>query len=120
VRVDHDGCTSIPGVYAAGDLVPGLHLIQMAAASGTAAGVAAALSLWAEDGRVALAGGGYRADMADDEKGADARIQDLDDKIDRAREHLEDIAPAEEGDDERRFVEPGEEGSVEESPAPPG
>ena len=54
VEVDEHGMTSVPGVYAAGDLVPGLQLIQVAAAKGTVAGVACAQSLWAEKGRVVL------------------------------------------------------------------
>ena len=54
VLVDDKGETSVPGVYAAGDLVPGLQLIQVAAAKGTTAGVACAQSIWAEKGRVVL------------------------------------------------------------------
>jgi thioredoxin reductase len=47
VVVDDSGCTTVPGVYAAGDLVPGLQLVQVAAAKGTTAGVGCALSLQA-------------------------------------------------------------------------
>jgi thioredoxin reductase len=50
VSVDDQGATSVPGVYAAGDLVPGLQLVQVAAAKGVAAGVGAALSLQGEPG----------------------------------------------------------------------
>ncbi|MGB8651989.1 MAG: NAD(P)/FAD-dependent oxidoreductase [Mycobacteriales bacterium] len=50
VAVDAQGQTSVPGVYAAGDLVPGLQLVQVAAASGTVAGVVAAQSLFGEPG----------------------------------------------------------------------
>ena len=50
VRVDADGLTTTPGVYAAGDVVPGLQLVQVAAAQGTVAGVAAALSLQGQSG----------------------------------------------------------------------
>jgi thioredoxin reductase len=50
VAVDDNGATSVPGVYAAGDVVPGLQLVQVAAAQGTAAGVAVALSLQGEPG----------------------------------------------------------------------
>jgi thioredoxin reductase len=50
VAVDDNGATSVPGVFAAGDVVPGLQLVQVAAAQGTAAGVAAALSLQGEPG----------------------------------------------------------------------
>ena len=45
VVVDEKGRTSVEGVYAAGDLIPGLQLVQVAAASGTVAGVGCALSL---------------------------------------------------------------------------
>ena len=45
VRISECGQTSVEGVYAAGDLVPGLQLVSVAAASGTVAGVAAAQSL---------------------------------------------------------------------------
>jgi thioredoxin reductase len=48
--IDIDGRTSVEGVFAAGDVVPGLQLVQVAAAQGTAAGVAAALSLQGERG----------------------------------------------------------------------
>lgn len=47
---DVSGRTSVEGVYAAGDVAPGLQLVQVAAAQGTAAGVAAALSLQGEPG----------------------------------------------------------------------
>ncbi|MDQ3569453.1 MAG: NAD(P)/FAD-dependent oxidoreductase [Actinomycetota bacterium] len=50
IEVDHEGATTVAGVYAAGDVTPGLQLIQVAAAKGTAAGVACALSLRGEGG----------------------------------------------------------------------
>ena len=50
VEVDHEGATTVAGVYAAGDVTPGLQLVQVAAAKGTAAGVACALSLRGEGG----------------------------------------------------------------------
>ncbi|MFL5952759.1 MAG: FAD-dependent oxidoreductase, partial [Gaiellaceae bacterium] len=50
VAIDADGATSVPGVYAAGDVVPGLQLVQVAAAQGVVAGVGAALSLQGEAG----------------------------------------------------------------------
>ena len=43
VAVDSKGLTSVPGVYAAGDLTPGLQLVSVAAASGVVAGVALSL-----------------------------------------------------------------------------
>ena len=50
VAIDDDGATSVPGVFAAGDVVPGLQLVQIAAAQGVVAGVGAALSLQGEPG----------------------------------------------------------------------
>ena len=48
IRVDDEAATSVPGVYAAGDVTPGLQLVQVAAAKGTIAGVACARSLRGE------------------------------------------------------------------------
>lgn len=48
--VDREGQTSVPGVYAAGDLTPGLQLVQVAAASGAVAGVGAAQSFFGRSG----------------------------------------------------------------------
>jgi len=45
VRVNDCGQTSVEGVYACGDLVPGLQLTPVAAATGVVAGVAVAQSL---------------------------------------------------------------------------
>lgn len=45
VAVDEEGATSIEWVYAAGDMTPGPHLVQIAAAEGARAGIAAAASL---------------------------------------------------------------------------
>ncbi|MTV23869.1 NAD(P)/FAD-dependent oxidoreductase [Nitriliruptoraceae bacterium ZYF776] len=45
VAVDRDQRTSVPGVFAAGDLTPGTQLVAIAVGEGTAAGVAAARSL---------------------------------------------------------------------------
>ena len=50
VVVDSEGATSVPGVYAAGDLTPGLQLVQAAAAAGAVAGVGAAQSLFGQAG----------------------------------------------------------------------
>ena len=45
VVVDEHGRTSVPGVYAAGDMTPNSHVVQVAAAEGAAAGIAAAHAL---------------------------------------------------------------------------
>jgi thioredoxin reductase len=45
VVVDEHAMTSVPGVYAAGDLTPGPHLVQIAAAEGAVAGIACAKAL---------------------------------------------------------------------------
>jgi thioredoxin reductase len=50
VAVNDCGETSVAGVYAAGDLTPGLQLSLVAAASGVVAGVAAAQSFFGTDG----------------------------------------------------------------------
>jgi thioredoxin reductase len=48
VLVGEDGQTSVPDVYAAGDLTPGPHLVQIAAAEGAVAGVACAKAFHGE------------------------------------------------------------------------
>ncbi len=53
VVIDRDGRTSVPGVFSAGDVVPGLQLVQVAAGEGAAAGVTAARSLHGEPGSAA-------------------------------------------------------------------
>ena len=45
IEVDRDGVTSVPGVYAAGDLTPGVQLISNAVAKGAAAAIHCAHSL---------------------------------------------------------------------------
>lgn len=45
LMVDADAMTSVRGVYAAGDITPGIQLVQVAAAKGTTAGIACAESL---------------------------------------------------------------------------
>lgn len=50
VMVDAEGQTTVEGVYAAGDLTPGLQLVQVAAGSGAVAGVGAAQSLFGTPG----------------------------------------------------------------------
>ena len=50
VAVNSKGLTSVPGVYAAGDVTPGLQLVSVAAASGVVAGVACAHSFFGEKG----------------------------------------------------------------------
>ena len=50
VSVNAKGLTSVDGVYAAGDLTPGLQLVSVAAASGVVAGVACAHSFFGQQG----------------------------------------------------------------------
>ena len=50
VIVDEQCETTVPGVYAAGDLTPGVQLVQVAAAKGAVAGIACAQSLRGEAG----------------------------------------------------------------------
>lgn len=50
VLVDADHQTSVPGVFAAGDFTPGVHLVQVAAAQGAVAGVKCAYSMRGESG----------------------------------------------------------------------
>jgi thioredoxin reductase len=48
VEVDAQGRTTVPGVYAAGDMTPGMQLVQVAAAGGATAGIACAQSIRGE------------------------------------------------------------------------
>ena len=48
VAVDSAGATSVAGVYAAGDITPGIQLIQMAASEGATAGIECAQSFFGE------------------------------------------------------------------------
>lgn len=50
LAVNSKGLTSVPGVYAAGDLTPGLQLVAVASASGVVAGVACAHSFFGQQG----------------------------------------------------------------------
>ena len=50
VLVDDNGGTNVPGVFACGDLTPGMQLVQVAAAKGAVAGISAAQSLRGERG----------------------------------------------------------------------
>lgn len=66
--VDEHGETTVPGVYAAGDITPGYQLIQVATAKGTTAGVGCARSLRRE---APLPGGPERAPVVEAEIGAE-------------------------------------------------
>ncbi|MBW3609385.1 MAG: DUF1298 domain-containing protein [Actinobacteria bacterium] len=50
LAVNSKGLTSVPGVYAAGDVTPGLQLVSVASASGVVAGVACAHSFFGQSG----------------------------------------------------------------------
>jgi thioredoxin reductase len=62
--VDAHGETTVPGIYAAGDITPGYQLLQVAAAKGTSAGVGCARSLRHED---PLPGAPERAPVVEEE-----------------------------------------------------
>ena len=64
--VDETGETSVPGVYGAGDITPGLQLLQVATAKGATAGVGCARSLRTER---PLAGAPPRAPVVEEELG---------------------------------------------------
>jgi len=73
LAVDEHGETSVPGVYAAGDITPGYQLIQVATAKGTTAGVGCATSLR----RAApLPGGPERAPVVEEELGEEPSAGD--------------------------------------------
>jgi thioredoxin reductase len=126
VVVDEQGCTTVPGVYAAGDLVPGLHLVQVAAAKGTVAGVACARSLRGEGGMPEEWTGqvpGYAGPMTQQpNEGTDTARQQLDhleEEIDEVRDRVAD----EQGENEPRFIQQGaadDAQPVDDTIAPPG
>ena len=74
-----DGATSVPGVYAAGDMTPGIQLVQVAAAKGTIAGVACAQSLGM---------GAPVNDHADADHPAAERLDELGDEIGELRDRI--------------------------------
>lgn len=69
--VDAHGETTVPGVYAAGDITPGYQLLQVAAAKGTTAGVGCARSLRREP---PLPGAPRRAPVVEEELGAETLV----------------------------------------------
>ncbi|MDQ3757561.1 MAG: NAD(P)/FAD-dependent oxidoreductase [Actinomycetota bacterium] len=125
IAVDEQGATSVPGVYAAGDVTPGLQLVQVAAAKGTVAGVACARSLRGEggipeawEGRVP----GYEGPMTHHQHAdspAAERLDGLGEEIDDLRGRLSE----EEGADEPRFIDQGQADQgqpVDDTITPPG
>lgn len=121
VVVTSDGCTSVPGVYAAGDLVPGLQLVQVAAAQGTIAGVACARSLRGEGGmpeewvkRVP----GYAAPMTQQQDGQ--QLDQLEDEIDEVRNRIGSEVGGEDGPTFIQEGELSEDQPVDDTIAPPG
>ncbi|HEX8934327.1 MAG TPA: FAD-dependent oxidoreductase, partial [Pseudonocardiaceae bacterium] len=48
--VNSEGQTTIEGLYAAGDITPGIQLVSVAVGKGTTAGVACAISLQGQRG----------------------------------------------------------------------
>lgn len=71
--VDGHGETTVPGVYAAGDITPGYQLLQVAAAKGTTAGVGCARSLRREP---PLPGAPRRAPVVEEELEAASPVED--------------------------------------------
>jgi thioredoxin reductase len=121
VVVDGEGCTNVPGVYAAGDLVPGLHLVQVAAAQGAVAGVSCARSLRGEGGMREEWEGqvpGYVGPMTQQQPD-EQKLDDLDQEIDEVRDRVAD----EQGEKGPRFIQDGavdQDQPVDDAIAPPG
>lgn len=123
--VDEHGATTVPGVYAAGDMTPGLQLVQVAAAKGTVAGVACAQSLRGEGG---IRPGwehevpGYVGPMTeyrDAERPGAERLGQIEGEIDEIRNRVAD----QQGENEPRFIQEGElseDEPVDDTIAPPG
>lgn len=123
--VDEQGATSVPGVYAAGDVTPGLQLVQVAAAKGTVAGVACARSLRGEGGIPEAWAGrvpGYEGPMTHHEQAdrpAAERLDVLGEEIDDIRDRVAD----DQGEDEARFIDRGRldrDQPVDDTITPPG
>ena len=126
VAVDEQGATSVPGAYAAGDVTPGLQLVQVAAAKGTVAGVACARSLRGEGGIPEAWHGrvpGYEGPMTHHQhadRPAAERLDQLGEEIDELRD---EVAADEGAGDERRFVDQGRHDRgqpVDDTITPPG
>jgi thioredoxin reductase len=121
VVVDGEGCTSVPGVYGAGDLVPGLHLVQVAAAQGAIAGVACARSLRGEGGIREEWNGevpGYTGPMTE-QRDPEVQLDELEHEIEDVRHRVD----AEEGVSGPHFIDDGaaDQGEpVDDAIAPPG
>ena len=71
--VDEHGETTVPGVYAGGDITPGYQLLQVAAAKGTTAGVGCARSLRREP---PLPGAPRRAPVVEEELEAPSPVEE--------------------------------------------
>jgi thioredoxin reductase len=123
--VDDQGATDVPGVYAAGDLTPGIQLVQVAAAKGTVAGVSCARSLRGEGG---IRPGwesevpGYEGPMTqhqDAERPGAERLDEMGAEIDEIRDRVAD----QQGENEPLFIQEGElseDQPVDDTIAPPG
>ena len=74
LSVDHEGRTSVPGVYGAGDITPGMQYIATAVADGTKAGTACALSL--RDDQLGGANGHHDRPQDQDVLGGDSAPDD--------------------------------------------
>jgi len=125
VVVDGEGCTNVPGVYAAGDLVPGLHLVQVAAAQGAIAGVAAARSLRGEGGIRDEWAAEYRGDLPGytgpmtEQRDPERQLDELGHEIEDVRHRIDE----EEGESGPHFIDDGaadRDQPVDDTIAPPG
>jgi len=70
--VDEHNQTTVPGVYAAGDITPGYQLLQVATAKGATAGVGCARSLRREP---PLPGAPSRGPVVEEELGAESPVE---------------------------------------------
>ncbi len=135
IEVDLEGATTVPGVYAAGDVTPGVQLVQVAAAKGAIAGVACAQFLQSKNSAMTdqdTPSQDQTTDQTEEKteetndvepESAEAatdtpeeRLEALGAEIQQVRQRVDD--PIDQGD--RQFIESGEEEPVDDTIAPPG
>lgn len=144
IEVDPEGATTVPGVYAAGDVTPGVQLVQVAAAKGAIAGVACAQFLQGKNHAMTDQDTPSQDPTEDqteekpEEKPEEepespeaatetpeerleslgAEIHDVRQRVDEQTDQTEKTDQTDEGD--REFIESGEEEPVDDTIAPPG